>query len=140
METMLLREPEVLPTKEVLERVLGERFSVLNELVDIISKPENGLVLDWRYYKDGKAWLCKASYKKKTVFWLSVWDGFFKINFYFNQKNYLGVLDLELAEEIKNDFIKKVDHAKFIPLSMNVSEKDQIRDILKIINYKKNLK
>jgi hypothetical protein len=140
METMLLREPEVLPTKEVLERVLGERFSVLNELIDIITKPENDLVLDWRYYKDGKAWLCKASYKKKTVFWLSVWTGFFKINFYFNQKNYLGVLDLNIAEEIKNNFIKKVDQGKFIPLSLNVFEKDQIKDILSIIHYKKNLK
>jgi hypothetical protein len=120
--------------------VLGERFSVLNELVDIITKPENSLVLDWRYYKDGKAWLCKVSFKKKTVFWLSVWAGFFRINFYFNQKNYLGVLDLELTEEIKNNFIKKVDQGKFIPLSLNVFEKDQIKDILSIIRYKKNLK
>ncbi|PKP08994.1 MAG: hypothetical protein CVU09_13085 [Bacteroidetes bacterium HGW-Bacteroidetes-4] len=47
-----------------------------------VNLPETPWQVQWRYYNDGKAWLCKVSYKKKTVFWLSVWEAYFKVAFY----------------------------------------------------------
>ena len=140
MEAILLREPDILPTREVLEDVLGESFSALNELIEIITEPKFGLVTEWNYYKDGKAWLCKVVHKKKTVFWLSVWDKFFKVGFYFTEKNCLGVLELDIDEKIKEDFGQSKNIGKLIPLGISVTKKEQIEDVLKIIDYKKSLK
>jgi hypothetical protein len=140
METPLLNDKEVLPTKEVLENVLGESYLAYSELIETITNTKYGLVTEWNYYKDGKAWLCKVCFKKKTVFWLSVWDKYFKIGFYFTEKNCAGVAALEIEEKIKEDFNNSKHIGKLIPLGITMNRKEQIIDVLKIIEYKKNLK
>ena len=87
MEKRLLSEQEIIPTEEVLKDVLGNGYRAFEELINAITTPELGLIPEWNYYKDGKSWLCKVCYKKKTIFWLSVWDKFFKICFYFTEKH-----------------------------------------------------
>lgn len=140
METQLLREQHISPTKEVLKNALGDSYLVYEALIEIITDSKYGLVTVWNYYKDGKAWLCKVSYKKKTVFWLSIWDKFFKIGFYFTEKNNLGVTELEIEEKIKEDFSSSKSIGKLIPLVININKEEQINDVLKIIEYKKSLK
>lgn len=140
METQLLREQGVLPEKEVLESALTGSYPVFEELMDIITGTEYGLVPEWNYYKDGKAWLCKVCYKKKTVFWLSVWDGYFKTGFYFTEKNGMGITGLDIEESLKEGFSRSKPIGKLIPLTVNVNKKEQIKNILGIIEYKKSLK
>ena len=140
METRLLREKEVYPNKEVLEKALGESYLAFNELMETISNEKYALVPDWRYYKDGKSWLCKVSNKKKTVCWISVWNKFFKAGFYFTEKTRLGINELNIENKIKEEFSQSKNIGKLIPLVINVFRKEQIDDVLKIIEYKKKLK
>lgn len=140
MEIRLLSDENVYPTNEVLEIILGESYVVFNEFIEIITNKNIGLGVEWRYYKDGKSWLCKVSFKKKTVFWLSVWDGYFKIGFYFAKKNSLEIENLDIANTIKEDFKVSKNIGKLIPLAISMNRKEQITDVLKIIEYKKNLK
>ena len=140
METRLLREKEVYPNNEVLEKALGESFLAFNELMETISNEKYALVPDWRYYKDGKSWLCKVSNKKKTVCWISVWNKFFKAGFYFTEKTRLGIHELLIENKIKEEFSQSKNIGKLIPLVINVFRKEQIDDVLKIIEYKKKLK
>ena len=140
METPLLREKEVYPNKEVLEKALGKSYLALNELIETISNEKYALVPEWRYYKDGQSWLCKVSYKKKTVCWISVWNKFFKAGFYFTEKTRSGIDELNIEKKIKEDFSQSKNIGKLIPLVINVTRKKQIDDVLKIIKYKKELK
>ena len=66
--------------------------------------------MDWRVYNDGKARLSKGedkwttsrgSQKVKPIFWLSIWDGFFKVSFHFPEKMREELVTLSLREEIK---------------------------------------
>ena len=47
METQLLRDPEIFPSKEVLKNVLGQVYNVLEELETKITQDEFALTLDW---------------------------------------------------------------------------------------------
>ena len=109
-------------------------------MIEIVTNTKSGLVTEWRYYKDGKAWLCKVCYKKKTIFWLSVWDKFFKTGFYFTDKNCTGVAELDIEEKIKEEFSRNKHIGKLIPLAIKMNRKEQIDDVIKIIEYKKRLK
>ena len=140
METQVLRDQNILPTKEVLENALGESYKVYSELIEIVINTKSGLVTEWRYYKDGNAWLCKVCYKKKTIFWLSVWDNFFKTGLYFTEKNCTGVAELDIEEKIKEEFSRNKHIGKLIPLGIKMNRKEQIDDVIKIIEYKKRLK
>ena len=140
MEKPLLREQEIIPTEEVLKNVLGESYSAFEELINTITTPEFGLIPEWNYYKDGKSWLCKVCYKKKTVFWLSAWDKFFKITFFFTEKHLEGIALLNIEENIKDDFGKVKPVGRLLPLLISINKTEQLSDALKIIEFKKRLK
>ncbi len=140
MEEILLREQEVFPSEKVLANALGDRIDVYNELIRLITETKLGLMPEWRYYNDGKAWLCKVCFKKKTVFWLSVWKEFIKIGFYFSEKNGLEVMELDISESIKEEFSKSKKIGKLIPLVINMTQKEQIDEIIKISEYKVRIK
>jgi len=140
METKLLTDRDIFPTDEVLRGALGRRYAAFQELMAQIAAPEPGLTAEWRYYHDGKAWLCKVCNKKKTIFWLSVWDKFFQVGFYFMEKHRNGVAELAINEALKSEFLQSKPSGKLLPLPVRVTKKKQIRDILEIARYKKSLK
>jgi hypothetical protein len=140
METQLLRDKEIFPTRELFKNGLAESFSVYEEMMETITNDKYKLEPVWRYYNDGKAWLCKVCYKKKTVFWLSVWDKFFKTTFYFTEKTGSGIAVLDIDQSIKEDFSQRKPFGKLIPLTILINQKDQIKGLLKIIEYKKSIK
>lgn len=65
---ILLQNPEIHPSDKVLEESLGKPvYSIYKEFRQIITNDEYSLSMEWRYYNDGKAWLNKITYKKKTI-------------------------------------------------------------------------
>lgn len=140
METQLLREQGIFPSDEVLKNAIGSVYPIYKLVVNTITGLEYGLTCDWNYYKDGKSWLCKVSNKKKTVFWLSVWEGYFQIGFFFTEKHLEGIAELNIAENIKEDFCKAKPIGKLLPMIFKISRKEQLPDLLKVVEFKKALK
>jgi len=136
METQLLREPEIFPSKEVLKDILGEIYDVLEELEMILTQNEFALTFDWHYYKDSKAWLCKVCHKKKTVFWLSVWDEGFKTTFFFLERHLAEIAELDISEQIKEDFCRTKPIGKLLPMVICIDKHEQLADLLKIVKFK----
>jgi len=137
MEKQLLREQEIFPSKEVLKNVLGEAYATFEELETLLTQDEFTLTFDWHYYNDAKSWLCKVSYKKKTVFWLSVWDRFFQTSFFFLERHLEGIAALEIDE---NSFVIEKTWGKMIPLIFRIKSEKQIPDLLKMVEFKKKAK
>ena len=134
----LLRNPNQEPTAKLFKSILDQ------SICEIMKKIEQsiiitGLVLEWRYYKDGKAWLGKATYKKKTIVWISVWENFIKASFYFTEKSRPGVLDLNFNQEIKSFFTITKPVGKLIPLIVDINDEQVLQDFNLILNYKRNL-
>jgi len=139
-QIMLLREESIKPSDNVLENALGiELYAVYLELMNIINN-EFKLDAQWRFYKDGNAWLCKIVNGKKTIFWLSVWEGYIKAGFYFTEKTRSGILELEINKKIKEDFSEAKPIGKLLPLIVNIDSMEQLDDLRIIMKFKKELK
>ncbi len=134
-ERPLLNEPEIFPTSEVLKETLKESYAVFEELSAVLI--EQGTALDWKYYNDGKAWLCKVSCKKKTVFWLSVWEGYFRTSFFFVERHLEGIMALGIDN---THYILEKECGKMIPLLFDISKREQLPDLLKMVEYKNKAK
>ncbi len=140
MDRPLLNDKDIPVSDVVLQQYLGESFHAYRKMLEIITGEEFGLIPEWRYYNDGKAWLCKIVYKKKTIFWLSVWDGFFKAGFYFVERHCQGIHELEIDDSIKQELKKASPFGTLYPVGLVLSREEHIPDLLKIIEYKKKLK
>jgi hypothetical protein len=103
------------------------------------SLADAGIDLEWRYYKDGNAWLGKATYRKKTVVWISLWENLIKAGFYFSAKTRPAVLDLPLSPEIITLFAEAKPLGKLIPLILDIQDETSLPDFVTLINHKKNL-
>jgi len=108
--------------------------------------------LEWRYYTDGKAWLGKGLYKwlgvrggqkVTTVFWLSIWEAFFKITIYIPEKARDDLFSLPLNNTVKqmiNDSKQMGNRLKFFPLVFELDSNELFGQIHILFDFKKSLK
>lgn len=89
----LLRNPDIEPSSNVIAEALGESNSAYIKFINELASHD--IHLELRYYNDGKAWLAKGIFrwtgarggqKETTGFWLSIWNGFFKVTIYVPEK------------------------------------------------------
>ena len=134
----LLGNPDIYPSDDILAEALGESYTAYKSLVQKL--PEYKIEPEWRYYNDGKSWLTKAVYKKKTVFWLSVWDGFFKVSLFFTEKTRIGIQELPISATIKTKIANEPAMGRVIPLTLELYSESILEDLYALIAYKQSLK
>ena len=138
METLALRDGDILPTQEVLEAGLGSSYPAFEELNALLISME--IRPEWNYYRDGKAWLCKMMFKKKNMGWLHVYDGFFRVSFFFMERHLSAIADLNISDYIKEDFYEMKPVGKLLPMSIVVGDKEKLEDVLTVLRFKRSLK
>lgn len=135
----LLRDPKQKPDEKLFKIILSEQlYHVYEELQNLLS--EIGLSAEWRYYYDGKSWLYKITYKKKTIAWLSLWEYFFKTGFYFTEKTRAGIMKLDIGNDLKSTFLEKRMIGQLIPLILDIDDPGKLADFRRIAEYKMSLK
>jgi Protein of unknown function (DUF3788) len=131
----LLTSPDLDLTSDNLKNGLGRWFSIYDTLTETLSKPPYDISPEWRFYKDGGAWLCKMTRKKKTVFWISAWKQFLKCGFYFTEKSGDGISDLSIDQLLKSSFDKTDPIGKLRPLIIDLTAKKQLDDLYTVASY-----
>ena len=138
MTEQLMKDPNTKLTDDFLATFLGSSFSAWKMFNENL--PNYGISLEWRYYKDG-GWLAKCTYKKNTIIWVSVSEGFFSASFLFSEKPHLrkGIQELDIPDDLKNN-TQSTPKGTYFSIVINVYKKNQLPDIYKIIDYKKSAK
>ena len=148
-ERQLLREADIEPSGGVIARALGEANGLYVKFLEAVKT--RGIDVDWRYYKDGGAWLGKGLYKwttargtkkETTAFWLSVWEGFFKVTIYVPEKARADALALSLGGETQKmvEDAKQIGKLKFFPLTFDLRSDGIFEDIYRLVDFRKLIK
>ena len=145
-----LRDSQITLNDEVIESALETSYTTYQHFVCKLHPLDIQLV--WNYYTDGKAWLAKGLYawtgvrggkKEMTVFWLSIWDGFFKVTVYLPEtyrKDALNLpLDHKTLEMIQNAKVMGKTF-KTLPLTFNVHSDNQLDSLFLLIQLKLDTK
>ena len=90
----------------------------------------------WRYYKDGKAWLCKVQKKKRTIVWMSAWKGYMQATIYFPEKYIDEICNLDIDKEIIVKIKNTRKAGKSIPCIFEIRNMKILIDIKKVIQLK----
>ncbi len=125
MEKQVLSDADVYPSENVIFSHLGKARPHFSSLMDFNNSVHPDFVERWRYYNDGKRWLLNISKKKKTVFWLSVGEGFFRTTFYLNSKAEQSIIDSKIPEPLKKQYLK-TSGKKFRAISLVIKAKKDI--------------
>jgi len=148
-ELQLMRDPAIKPTDEVIAECLWKSNDAYIKFVDGLK--QHDMQLEWRYYNDGGAWLGKGLYKWTTargtekemnVFWLSIWEGFFRVSLFIPEKARADALSLPVKDETKKmiETSKQMGKLRFFPLLFDLREDKFFDDIYKFADFKKAIK
>lgn len=132
----ILKDPKVTLNSQVLKSNLGKLYAIYEKLVTTIESERFKATPEWKFYKDGGAWLCKITRKKKTVFWLSAWKSHFKAAFYFTEKTGKGITDLSIKRAHKIAYTEAPPIGNLKPLIMEISTEAQLKDVFTVADYK----
>lgn len=147
-KVQLLRNPDIQPTSDVVAKALGEANAPYIKFLDELENHDIQLV--WRYYTDGKSWLGKGLHKRigvrggqseKTVFWLSIWNRFFRVTIYIPEKFRLDVFNLPLNDYVKQMITdsKQMGKLKFFPLIFDLNSDEMIEMVFVLIDFIKSI-
>lgn len=140
MEKPLLNDKNEYPDDLVLGKYLGETKPCWDEITSWVGSQFPSMLFEWRYYNDGKAWLCKLTFKKKTICWFSVWDQFFKMGFYFTDNAGAGISSLAIDPLLKDNFLNGPYYGKLKALTVEVRSREALESARILIDYKSKLK
>jgi hypothetical protein len=129
-------DPKVSLTSQVLKSSLGKLYAIYEKLITTMESERFEATPEWRFYKDGGAWLCRITRKKKTVFWLSAWKSHFTAAFYFTEKTGKGIPDLRIKRAHTLAYTEAPPIGKLKPLIMEISTEAQLEDVFTVADYK----
>ncbi|HNW30044.1 MAG TPA: DUF3788 family protein [Spirochaetota bacterium] len=145
----LLRNPDIQPSGDVIAKALGESNSAYIKFINELASHD--IHLEWRYYNDGKAWLAKGLFKwtgvrggqnETTVFWLSIWDGFFKVSIFVPEKARTDALSLPLDNEVKLiiSASQQMGKLKYFPIVFDLSSDEMFESVFLLADFRKSIK
>jgi hypothetical protein len=140
MEQPILTDKEKFPTGEIIFSHIGRRKSLWLSLFEMIKTDYPQISNEWRYYNDGKSWLMKVTAKSKTVFWLSIVKGSFRITFYFGDKVEDAIFKSNISPELKNQFKEGKRFGKIRGVTILFKNKKDVDYARELINIKLSLK
>lgn len=129
-----LIDENIYPDEAVIQSVIGSTFIYYQALLNLFGKHE--LAYEWRYYRDGKAWLCKVQKKKKTIVWMSAWPEYMQATIYVPDRYIQDIYDLDIREEIKDIIRSKKKVGKSQPCVFEIRNHQILDDLEKVMIYK----
>ena len=139
METIVLTDRFITPTDELIFSIIGDRKIFWQRIVSYLHDNHSDITEVWRFYDDGKCWLFRTLKKKKTIFWIGILDGTFRVSFYLTEKATPLIVQSKLPEEIKNEFLNTTGN-KFRSITIKMSDADDAENVIKLIEIKLKLK
>lgn len=129
-----LKDESIYPDDEVLKRILGDSFTAYCELLKLYD--QHGLSYEWRYYHDGKAWLCKVQHKKRTIVWMSAWKGYMQATIYFPEKHIESLYTLNISEERKEIIRQTRNTGKSKPCIFKIIDAAILEEFSEVMRFK----
>ena len=136
LDRPLLNDPDEPPDDQLLSRHLGPAKAAWDEYVSNVPALVDGAEMSWRYYLDGKAWLCKVARKRRTICWISVWRDAFKATFYFGDKADPDIQQLDIDVSLRQAFASSTRVGRLRSLQVEVRDGTHLDDLYTLMRYK----
>jgi hypothetical protein len=139
-DIILLTDKNIYPTDDYIFSLIGEKKIYWKQIMNHIATNYKDSSGGWNFYNDGKRWLFKMVNKKKTIFWSAILTETFRITFYFGDKAGPLIENSDLPQTIKDGFKTVKRYGLIRPVSFLVNDKDDVENVIKLIEIKHKLK
>ena len=93
-------------------------------------------VEEWKYYGIKNGWVLKTFLKKRNLFFIVIYHGYFRISFVFGDKAVDSILESNVSDETKQSLNEARKYAEGRGISFDIFDSKHLDDIKKLIRIK----
>lgn len=139
-ENLLLNDKQIVPDDKLIFSIIKDKKDLWQRIMKFMHDYYKDSAGEWNYYNDGKRWLFKMIYKKKTVFWLDILEDTFRISVWFPNRAEPAIDNSELPLSIKDEFKNAKKYGSTRAVSIVVKEEADVENVIKLIAIRVSLK
>jgi hypothetical protein len=139
MGEAILNDKAVEPNDDVIFPIIGDAELLWKQTFSYLFDNNKNISVNWKYSDCGRYWVCVVQKKKDTIFRLRIIKmNSFSVAFPFGDKLEPVILQSQLPDSIKNDFInaKKYNSTRYV--SIEVEDSKDFENVKKLIDIKIN--
>ncbi len=126
----------VKPDDQRIKKALDDNYKCWKELRTSLDKEYGDLKEEWKFYGQKLGWTLKLFYKKRNLFFSSVYDGYFVISFVYGDKAVAVIKESDLPDGIISELMNAKKYAEGRGLRIEVRKEDDVKTILKLVKIK----
>jgi len=126
------------PTERRIKETIGASSSILREIRRYTLSSVGETKEEWKYYGVKNGWVLKTFYKKRNLFFIGMYDGYFRISFVFGERAVKTAMESEISKTLKKELSEARKYAEGQGLSLQVEDSHHFEDIKKLIDIKVN--
>ena len=140
MEPRVFKDESVEPNEELIFSIIGEKELIWKQTMSYLYDNNPDISEVWKFYNDGKSWLFRTLKKKKTIFWISILEGTFRIAFWFAERLEPNILQSDLPDTMKSEYQNAKTFNKSRCIYIDIQDSGDFQNVKKLIDLKlKNL-
>jgi len=140
METNVLTNQHEKPNEKLVFSIIGDKRIYWQTIMNYLYNNQTNISEEWIYYHDVNSWFLRTLKKKKTIFWIIVLSGTFKVTFWFGDKAEPLIEQSNLCESIKNEFKNAKRYAIGRNVSVKITNQTDVDEVVKLIEIKLKMK
>ena len=127
---------ETMPDEEMVKEKLGANYAHLVNLRQFIDDEIGVTTREWKFYGKKHGWNLKTFLKKRNLFFIIIYDGYFRIGFVFGEKAVISVLESGIDPSLKKELEEARKYAEGRGLAIRVDNADRLEDIKELVKIK----
>ncbi len=132
----LFMDKSVQPNEERLKEALGMNYKYWKEIKTTLNAKYENLKEEWKYYGKKTGWTLKLFYKKRNLFFFSVYEDCFKIAFVFGDRAVDAITKSDIPSKYINEILAAKKYAEGRGLIIVVRNKVEEKIIIKLTEIK----
>jgi len=126
------------PTEQDLSKQLGASYKYWEEIKKSLRDEYGDLVEEWKYYGQKYGWSLKLFYKKRNLFFFTVYEKYFRIGFTFGDKAVSAIEKSDLPKNVIEELRNAKKYVEGRGLRIEVKKRSYVDNIVKLVDIKIN--
>ena len=127
---------DAMPDEEMVRKALGSSYAYLENIRQFVKEEIGETAEEWKFYGKKLGWTLKKYLKKRNLFFIGMYPGYFRIAFVFGDRAANNVFDSDIAEVLKKELSEARKYAEGRGINIKVDDDAYLDDIKELIRIK----
>lgn len=124
------------PDEIQVRKILRGTYPVYEEIDKFVKNSVGETIKEWKFYGAKNGWVLKTLFHRRNLFFISIYDDFFKISFIFGERAIAAILKSDLSDELKKVLSEARKYAEGRGLSLTVNDNSYLEEMRTLIIMK----